>query len=84
MVNIAVFDGVFDAAALDKLAVFEVLGTGGVEVFEVFEGVFIDENQVGEVAFFDAAELVFHAEDFGVGFGGVLDDVDGVEAGFLH
>ena len=84
MVDVAIFDGPFDAAALDEFAVFEVLGAGGVEVFEVFEGIFIDEDQIGEVAFFDAAELVFHAEDFGVVFGGVLDDIDGVEAGFLH
>lgn len=73
----AVFDSPFDFAGLGHAVGF------GVEDAKIGEGIAVDEDQVGEVAWAEVAEVGVFTEHFGVVDGDLLDDLKGVKAGFL-
>ncbi len=72
-----VLDGPFNFSGL-----WDAFGFG-VEDAEIGQGIAIDDEEVGEVAGAEVAEVRFLAEHFGIVGGDLLDDLEGVEAGFL-
>ena len=63
MVGAAVFNRPLDAAGAHRLAVADLFDARGVEHFQVFERVAVDDDEVGREACADAAQAFLLAED---------------------
>src|ERR1039458_1756946 len=83
MVRDAVFNGPFHAAGVHGLAVADLIHAGRIEHFEILQRVSIYDDQIGGPTGSHAAQMIFLAEDFGVVAGGLLDDLERMEAGLL-
>src|SRR5437764_234607 len=79
----AILDGPLDSAAAHGLPISDLIDPGGIEHLEILEWIAVDDDEIGAEARPDASELGLLAEDARVVEGRVLNDLDGVEAGFL-
>src|SRR4051812_36735228 len=83
MIGDAVLDRPLHAAAVNDFPVAQLVDTGGIEDLEILERIAIDHNDVRKIAGSHATEVCVATEDVGVVAGGVLNDLDRLEASFL-
>ncbi|MCK4931318.1 MAG: hypothetical protein KAT01_04055 [Candidatus Aminicenantes bacterium] len=59
MVDKSVLDGPLHATSVDNLALVHLLDSGGIEIFEVLQGIAIDEDEVRKKIFGRILEVLF-------------------------